>query len=152
LTLASQLILKRGNVSCAKHARLRHPKIASVFYYGTRKSDGQCFYAMDLIEGETLEARIRRAGPLATALALEVIAQVARALVAAEAHGLVHRGLKPVSENPSYNIRKSVRRTLRQPQPEVKSIKSELVCRTQPSPFLSLIIRRSTNFSGAHRE
>src|SRR6202046_3160824 len=63
-------------------ARIRHPNVASVFYFGTRKSDGQCFYAMELIEGETLEARIRRAGPLATASALEVIAQVARALVA----------------------------------------------------------------------
>jgi Protein kinase domain len=40
-------------------ARLRHPNVASVFYYGTRKSDGQCFYAMELVEGETLEARLR---------------------------------------------------------------------------------------------
>jgi hypothetical protein len=62
-------------------ARLRHPNVASVFYYGTRKSDGQCFYAMELVEGETLEARLRRIGPLPTAVALEVVAQVARALV-----------------------------------------------------------------------
>src|SRR6266436_8284841 len=75
-------------------ARLRHPNVASVFYYGVRKSDGQCFYAMELVEGETLEARLRRAGPLPPAVALEVIAQVARALVAAEARGLVHRDLK----------------------------------------------------------
>jgi serine/threonine protein kinase len=54
-------------------ARLRHPNVASVFYYGTRKSDGQCFYAMELVEGETLEARLRRSGPLPPALALEVI-------------------------------------------------------------------------------
>jgi Protein kinase domain len=39
-------------------ARLRHPNIASVFYYGRRKSDGQCFYAMELVEGETLETRL----------------------------------------------------------------------------------------------
>jgi serine/threonine protein kinase len=67
-------------------ARLRHPNVASVFYYGTRKSDGQCFYAMELVEGETLEARLRRGGPLTPALALEVITQVARALVAIEMH------------------------------------------------------------------
>ena len=78
-------------------ARLRHPNVASVFYYGTRKSDGQCFYAMELVEGETLEARLRRSGPLPAALALEVIAQVARALVAIEVHGLVHRDLKPAN-------------------------------------------------------
>lgn len=35
-------------------ARLRHPNVASVFYYGVRQPDGQCFYAMELIEGETL--------------------------------------------------------------------------------------------------
>jgi serine/threonine protein kinase/Tfp pilus assembly protein PilF len=78
-------------------ARLRHANVASVFYYGTRKSDGQCFYAMELVEGETLQAHLRRAGPLPPALALEVIAQVAKALVAAEGHGLVHRDLKPAN-------------------------------------------------------
>jgi len=78
-------------------ARLQHPNVASVFYYGTRKSDGNCFYAMELVEGETLEARLRRSGPLPAALALEVITQAARALVTLEAHGLVHRDLKPAN-------------------------------------------------------
>jgi tetratricopeptide (TPR) repeat protein len=78
-------------------ARLRHPNVASVFYYGTRKSDGKCFYAMELVEGETLEVRLRRSGPLPPVLALEVITQVARALVAIEGHGLVHRDLKPAN-------------------------------------------------------
>jgi serine/threonine protein kinase len=78
-------------------ARLRHPNVASVFYYGTRKSDGNCFYAMELVEGETLEARVRRSGPLPSALALEIITQAARALVTLEAHGLVHRDLKPAN-------------------------------------------------------
>jgi hypothetical protein len=76
-------------------ARLRHPNVASVFYYGVRKSDGQCFYAMELVEGETLEARMRREGPLSAVFALEVVAQVARAMAAAESQGLVHRDLKP---------------------------------------------------------
>ena len=90
-------------------ARLRHPNVASVFYYGTRKSDGQCFYAMELVEGETLEARLRRSGPLPPALALEVIEQVARALGALEMHGLVHRDLKPTNlmlvERPELTIK-----------------------------------------------
>ena len=90
-------------------ARLRHPNVASVFYYGTRKSDGQCFYAMELVEGETLEARLRRSGPLPPALALEVIAQVARALMAIEMHRLVHRDLKPANlmlvEGPELTIK-----------------------------------------------
>jgi serine/threonine-protein kinase len=75
-------------------AQLRHPNVASVFHFGETPV-GQCFYAMELIEGETLEARVRRDGPLPVSLALDVGEQVARALMAAETHGLVHRDLKP---------------------------------------------------------
>jgi serine/threonine protein kinase len=75
-------------------AQLRHPHVASVFHFGETEA-GRFFYAMELIEGETVEARIRRDGPLSPILALEVAAQVALALIAAEAHGLVHRDLKP---------------------------------------------------------
>jgi serine/threonine protein kinase len=78
-------------------ARLRHPNIASVFYYGVRRSDGQCFYAMVLVEGETLEARMRRDGSMSASFALAVVAQVARAMVVAESQGLVHRDLKPAN-------------------------------------------------------
>ena len=78
-------------------ARLRHPNIASVFYYGVCKSDGQCFYAMELVEGETLEARMRRDGSLSVLFALTVVEQVARAMQLAESQGLVHRDLKPAN-------------------------------------------------------
>jgi serine/threonine protein kinase len=78
-------------------ARLRHPHVASVFYCGIRPSDGQCFYAMELVEGESVAARVRREGPLPTLMALELVAQVARALAAAEAQGLVHRDSKPAN-------------------------------------------------------
>src|SRR6476660_8508648 len=50
---------------------------------------------MELIEGETVEAYVRRNRLIPPYLALEVAVQVARALLAAEAHGLVHRDLKP---------------------------------------------------------
>ena len=50
---------------------------------------------MELVDGETLEARVRRDGPLPVLLALDVAIQVARALTAAEGCGLVHRDLKP---------------------------------------------------------
>ncbi len=74
-------------------ANIRHPNVARVTYYG--EQDGECFYAMELVEGETLEARVRRDGPMPLALALDVIEQAARALVAAEACGVVHRDIKP---------------------------------------------------------
>jgi serine/threonine protein kinase len=75
-------------------AQLRHPNIASVFHFGETEA-GECFYAMEFVEGETLEQRVRRAGPLQTPAALELCMQVASALVAAENQGLVHRDLKP---------------------------------------------------------
>src|SRR5216110_3489231 len=74
-------------------ANIHHPNVARVTYYG--EQDGECFYAMELVKGETLEARVRRDGPMPFALALEVIEQAARALAAAEACGVVHRDIKP---------------------------------------------------------
>src|SRR3989440_8537345 len=59
-------------------ANIHHPNVARVTYYG--EQDDECFYAMELVEGETLEARVRRDGPMPLALALEVIEQAARAL------------------------------------------------------------------------
>ncbi len=74
-------------------AQLRHPNVAVVTHYG--EQNGECFYAMELVEGETLEARVRRDGPMPLALALKVTEQVARALAAAEACDVVHRDIKP---------------------------------------------------------
>src|SRR6266508_1250815 len=74
-------------------ANIRHPNVARVTYYG--EQDGECFYAMELVEGETLEARVRRDGPMPLAVALDVIEQAARALAAAEGCGVVHRDIKP---------------------------------------------------------
>jgi serine/threonine protein kinase/Flp pilus assembly protein TadD len=74
-------------------ANIHHPNVARVTYYG--EQDGECFYAMELVEGETLEARVRRDGPMPLAVALDVIEQAARALAAAEACGVVHRDIKP---------------------------------------------------------
>src|SRR5436309_12218705 len=74
-------------------AQIRHPNVARVSHYG--EQDGECFYAMELVEGETLEARVRRDGPMPLAVALEIIEQAARALAVAEVCGVVHRDIKP---------------------------------------------------------
>src|SRR5262245_61536688 len=74
-------------------AQIRHPNVARVSHYG--EQDGECFYVMELVEGETLEAKVRREGPMPLPLALEVIEQATRAIAAAEACGVVHRDIKP---------------------------------------------------------
>jgi serine/threonine-protein kinase len=50
---------------------------------------------MELVEGETLETLVRRNGPLDSKVALEIAIQITQALMAAAAHGLIHRDLKP---------------------------------------------------------
>src|SRR5215472_10059664 len=74
-------------------ANIHHPNVARVTYYG--EQDGECFYAMELVEGETLETRVRRDGPMPLGMALQVIEEVARALAVAEVRGVVHRDIKP---------------------------------------------------------
>lgn len=76
-------------------AAFRHPNVAGVFSFGASSEGDRCYYAMELVEGKTLEALVRRDGPLKVETALEMAVQVTRALVAAAAHGLVHRDLKP---------------------------------------------------------
>jgi serine/threonine protein kinase/cytochrome c-type biogenesis protein CcmH/NrfG len=78
-------------------AALRHANVASVFQFGASAESDRCYYAMELVEGETLEALVRRDGPLPVKSALEIAIQITRALVAAAAHGLVHRDLKPAN-------------------------------------------------------
>ena len=74
-------------------AQIHHPNVARVTHYG--EQDGECFYAMELVHGETLEARVQRDGPLPLSLALEVVEQTARGLAAGEECGVIHRDLKP---------------------------------------------------------
>src|SRR2546423_14905467 len=76
-------------------AALRDPNVATVYQFCVREETGQFFYAMELIEGETLEERVRRLGPLDVLTTIDIALQVTAALAAAEEHGLVHRDLKP---------------------------------------------------------
>jgi serine/threonine protein kinase/Tfp pilus assembly protein PilF len=78
-------------------AAFRHDHIATVYQFGMQLETGQYFYAMELIEGETLEERVRRAGPLDARTTIGIAEQVTSALAAAEKHGLVHRDLKPAN-------------------------------------------------------
>src|SRR6476469_8147016 len=78
-------------------AALRHEHIATVYQFGMRLETGQYYYAMELIDGETLDDRVHRAGPLDARSTIGIAEQVTSALTAAEKHGLVHRDLKPAN-------------------------------------------------------
>jgi serine/threonine protein kinase len=54
-------------------ASVRHPNVASVFHLG--KSGDSYFYAMEYVDGDTLEKLIKRSGSLETDLALEIVGQ-----------------------------------------------------------------------------
>ena len=74
-------------------ASVRHPNVASVFHLGRTGQD--YFYAMEFVEGETLENLIKRSGRLEVKLALEIATQVAAGLAAVHKQKLVHRDIKP---------------------------------------------------------
>ena len=74
-------------------ARLRHSNVASVLHLG--RTGSSYFYAMEFVEGETLERLIKRSGRLEAKLALEIVTQVAAGLVAVHKQKLVHRDIKP---------------------------------------------------------
>jgi serine/threonine protein kinase len=74
-------------------ASVRHPNVASAFHLG--KTGQNYFYAMEFVEGETLENLINRLGRLEIKLALEIVAQVAAGLAAIHKQKLVHRDIKP---------------------------------------------------------
>ena len=74
-------------------ASIRHPNVASVFHLG--RTSENYFYAMEFVEGETLERLIRRSGRVELKRALEIATQVAAGLTAVHKKGLVHRDIKP---------------------------------------------------------
>jgi serine/threonine protein kinase len=74
-------------------ASLRHSNVASVLHLG--RTGRSYFYAMEFVEGETLEKLIKRFGRLEIKLALEITTQVAAGLAAVHKQKLVHRDIKP---------------------------------------------------------
>ena len=74
-------------------ARLRHPHILPVFDSG--EAEGQLWYTMPYVDGESLRERLRREVQLPLPDALRIATEVAEALDHSHRHGVIHRDIKP---------------------------------------------------------
>ena len=75
-------------------ASLNHPNIATI--HSVEEASGKRFLVLELVEGETLEDRLRR-GPIPIQEALTIANDICEALEAAHEKGVVHRDLKPAN-------------------------------------------------------
>jgi serine/threonine protein kinase/TPR repeat protein len=89
--VARQRFLREARAAAA----LRHQNVASVFHLGS--DHDSYFYAMEYIDGETVDAHMAAKGQMEPVEALRICLQVTRALAAAARQQLVHRDLKPAN-------------------------------------------------------
>ncbi|MCI0683814.1 MAG: SUMF1/EgtB/PvdO family nonheme iron enzyme [Gemmataceae bacterium] len=88
-TSARQRFLREAQSAAAVH----HGNVVTIYQAGEQAGIG--FLAMELLHGESLDARLERENRLPIAMAVDLGRQIARGLAAAHARGLIHRDLKP---------------------------------------------------------
>src|SRR5262245_32468884 len=91
--LTTGLNVERFNREIELAARLQHAFIVPLLAAGV--TDGQPWYTMPLVQGESLRARIAREGALTASASVRILRDVAEALAYAHAQGIVHRDIKP---------------------------------------------------------
>ena len=87
-------VLSRFEREAKSAAQLRSPHVVQMFEHGV--FEGTPYIAMELLDGEDLDTRLRR-GPLSAAELHKIMSEVCRALSKAHALGIVHRDLKPAN-------------------------------------------------------
>ena len=94
--LAGQDAIVRFEREVQLTSQLSHPNTVVIHDYG-RTPDGIFYYAMELIEGASLEQIIHATGPMPSGRVIHIMRGVAGALAEAHEHGLVHRDIKPAN-------------------------------------------------------
>ncbi len=94
LEIAGEASLARFEREVQQTARLTHPNTITIYDYG-RTPDGVFYYAMELLDGASLQAVVERDGPQPPGRVLRVLEMVAGGLAEAHDLGLIHRDVKP---------------------------------------------------------
>jgi serine/threonine-protein kinase len=93
---ANKDALARFHREAAITSRLGHPNLVNVIDFGASE-DGEPYLVMEYLDGEDLDHRLGRLGPVQIDFAVHITKQTASALGAAHAQGIVHRDLKPAN-------------------------------------------------------
>ncbi len=91
--LAAVLAQAQAQPQARAQARINHPNVCHIYYIG--EEEGRIFFAMELIEGESLQERLDRQGRIPAGEAVEYCRQAALGLREAARHGFTHRDIKP---------------------------------------------------------
>jgi len=92
--LATDEAVERFRREAQVVSQLSHPNTIEVYDYGTTR-DGRWYYAMELLDGVSLEELVARHGPLPVGRAVHLLRQACGSLAEAHARGFVHRDVKP---------------------------------------------------------
>jgi serine/threonine protein kinase len=96
--VGNDLVLRERFIRGARALSLvKSPHLATIYEVGVQMPSGHVWCAMELIEGRSLAAALVAEGPLAPAAARHVAKQLATALAAVHAGGVIHRNVKPAN-------------------------------------------------------